>query len=386
METETLSQPSLEQFDLLTYFEIIDRRKVAYFLLGLVVLATSVIGSMLYYQGVKTPGSILLGFCAFNLFLLFILWRGYLMIALAGMLWLFPVVLVILMIEGEGLHDPGMLGFGFYVIIATLLMGKRFLPIALLISVLSVVIVYIFETFRLVKWTQEMRYVASFGDLIIVLVILSVGSGVFWVVMNIIESTMRRFIDSEHQVNDAYDLTLEGWARALEMRDKETEGHSRRVTDLTLKVSRQMGFSEEELFHIRRGALLHDIGKMAIPDSILNKPGELTAEEWEVVRQHPLHAYEMLKDIEFLEQAMDIPLYHHEQWDGNGYPKGLAGEQIPLPARIFAVVDNWDALLSERPYRPAWSRETVIAYIQEEACSKFDPDVVTIFLKVVVLD
>jgi putative nucleotidyltransferase with HDIG domain len=377
------SKQPQRKFDLLTYFEIIDRHKVAYILQGLMAFATGLIGALLAYQGIVTPGYILLGFCGIVLLLILVLWRGHLLLSLAGMLFLFPVVLTVLMIEGEGLHDPGMLGFGFYVIVATLLMGKRFLPISLLVSAVSVVIVYIFEVFRLVQWTQDMRYVASFGDLIIILIILSVGSGVFWVVMNIIELSVNRIISSERQVKDAYDLTLEGWARALEMRDKETEGHSRRVTDLTLRIGRNMGFTEEDLFHLRRGALLHDIGKMAIPDSILNKPGELTEEEWEVIRQHPLHAYEMLKDIDFLEPAIDIPLHHHEQWDGKGYPHGLAGAEIPLAARIFAVVDNWDALLSERPYRPAWTQDEVVSYINEEVGKKFDPDVVRIFFSVI---
>jgi PAS domain S-box-containing protein/putative nucleotidyltransferase with HDIG domain len=181
----------------------------------------------------------------------------------------------------------------------------------------------------------------------------------------------------------AYDATIEGWSSALDLRDKETEGHTRRVTDLTLRLARQMGIPEADLVHIRRGALLHDIGKMGIPDSILLKPGSLTAEEWNIMRQHPVYAYKMLSPITFLKPALDIPYCHHEKWDGTGYPRGLKGEQIPLAARIFAVVDVWDALTSDRPYRAAWSHEQALAYISEQAGKHFDPRVVDVFLDLI---
>jgi len=178
----------------------------------------------------------------------------------------------------------------------------------------------------------------------------------------------------------AYDTTLEGWSKALDLRDKETEGHSQRVTDMTIKIARAMGVSEAELVHVKRGALLHDIGKMGIPDSILLKPGPLTDEEWEIMRKHPVYAHELLSPIAFLRPALDIPYYHHEKWDGTGYPHGLKGEQIPLSARIFAVVDVWDALNSKRPYRPAWPEEKVIEYLHEQTGKHFNPKVVEIFL------
>ncbi|MEJ5315282.1 MAG: HD-GYP domain-containing protein, partial [Anaerolinea sp.] len=181
----------------------------------------------------------------------------------------------------------------------------------------------------------------------------------------------------------AYDETIEGWSRALDLRDRETEGHSRRVTELTLKIARAMGMSEEQLVHVRRGALLHDIGKMGVPDAILLKPGALTDEEWRIMRQHPTLAFQMLLPIQYLRPALDIPYCHHEKWDGTGYPRGLKGEQIPLAARIFAVVDVWDALRSDRPYRPAWSVERTLAFIQEHAGTHFDPRVVEVFLQVI---
>lgn len=179
----------------------------------------------------------------------------------------------------------------------------------------------------------------------------------------------------------AYDTTLEGWSHALDLRDKETEGHTQRVTELTLDLARGMGMSDAELVHVRRGALLHDIGKMGIPDSILLKSGALTEEEWEVMRKHPVYAYELLAPISHLRAALDVPFCHHEKWDGTGYPRGLKGDHIPLAARIFAVVDVYDALCSDRPYRPAWSAEKAREYIREQKGKHFDPLVVDRFLQ-----
>ena len=179
----------------------------------------------------------------------------------------------------------------------------------------------------------------------------------------------------------AYDTTLEGWAKALELRDRETVGHSNRVVDLTLQLAGKMGKGKGELATIRRGALLHDIGKMGVPDAILQKPGPLTDEEWEIMKQHPVYAYEWLSPIRFLQNALEIPYSHHEKWDGSGYPQGLKGQEIPLSARIFAVVDVWDALNSDRPYRKAWSKEKIIEHIREQSGKHFDPKVVAAFLE-----
>jgi len=178
----------------------------------------------------------------------------------------------------------------------------------------------------------------------------------------------------------AYDTTIEGWSRALDLRDSATEGHSRRVMETTLRIARSVEIAEHELVHVRRGALLHDIGKMAMPDSILLKPGPLSADEWTIMRRHPEIARDLLSPIAFLRQALDIPLYHHEWWDGTGYPHGLRGKDIPLAARIFAVVDVWDATISPRPYRAAWSAEQVRENIRSLAGSHLDPQIVDLFL------
>lgn len=185
------------------------------------------------------------------------------------------------------------------------------------------------------------------------------------------------------ELREAYDATIEGWAHALEIRDKETEGHSRRVVLLTEQVALAFGIDPKALVHIRRGVLLHDIGKMGVPDQILHKPGPLNDMEWEIMRQHPVYAYEMLKSIEYLKPALPIPHYHHERWDGSGYPEGLKGKNIPLEARIFAVVDAYDALTSDRPYRGAWSEDETVKYLRKQAGREFDPEVVEKFLKIV---
>ena len=180
-----------------------------------------------------------------------------------------------------------------------------------------------------------------------------------------------------------YDLTLSGWGQALELRDHETEGHSQRAVELTLELARRLGVPKREMAHIQRGALLHDIGKMAIPDAILLKPGRLTAAEWRVIRQHPIQAIRMLERIPYLKPALAIPRSHHERWDGSGYPEGLSGTDIPFEARIFAVVDVWDALTSDRPYRKAWTGRKALNYLRDQAGTLFDPRVVKAFLEVI---
>ena len=169
----------------------------------------------------------------------------------------------------------------------------------------------------------------------------------------------------------------------MDLRDKETEGHTQRVTDLTLKLARAMNISESQLTHIRHGALLHDIGKMGVPDNILLKADQLTDEEWEKMRKHPDFAYDMLSSIRYLQPALDIPYCHHEKWDGTGYPQGLKGEEIPITARIFAVADVWDAITSDRPYRKGWSQEEALEYIKEQSGKYFDPQVVEEFLSLI---
>jgi len=192
---------------------------------------------------------------------------------------------------------------------------------------------------------------------------------------------LRSLERSNVELQRAYDRTIEGWANALDLKDEDTAGHSKRVTEMTVRLARRLGIGTDELVHVQRGALLHDIGKMGIPDSILLKRGPLTAAEFDEMKQHPVYAYELLSPIEFLRPALDIPYCHHERWDGTGYPRSLKGEQIPLAARIFAVVDVFDALTSDRPYRAAWSKEKARDHIKVGVGSHFDPGVVEAFFE-----
>jgi HD-GYP domain-containing protein (c-di-GMP phosphodiesterase class II) len=190
---------------------------------------------------------------------------------------------------------------------------------------------------------------------------------------------VRKLQDANEELDRAYQLTLEGWVKALDLRDNETEGHTVRAADMTVHLARFMGVSGENIPHIRRGSLLHDIGKMAIPDSILRKPGPLSPEEWKVMKQHPKTAHNWLSSIDYLKPAVDIPYCHHEHWDGRGYVQGLAGDDIPFWARIFTVIDVWDAMRSDRPYRKAIPVKSTLKYIREESGKLFDPRVVEAF-------
>ena len=190
-------------------------------------------------------------------------------------------------------------------------------------------------------------------------------------------------IQIAHQnLQEAYDRTIEGWVRALDLRDRETEGHTQRVTEMTVRVALALGLPESEIIHVKRGALLHDIGKIAVPDEITKKAGPLNEREWSIMRKHPEYAYELLSPIAYLEPALAIPYCHHERWDGSGYPRGLKEEQIPLTARLFAIIDVWDALTSQRSYRKPNSPEDTIAFLKKEAGRLFDPHLVDLFLHV----
>ena len=188
------------------------------------------------------------------------------------------------------------------------------------------------------------------------------------------------------ELEHAYDATLEGWVKALDIRDHETQGHTQRVTQMTLRLAHAMGVSAGDLLHIRRGALLHDIGKIGIPDRVLLKPGKLDDEEWEIMKRHAGYAYDWLFPIEYLSPALAIPYCHHEKWDGSGYPCGLKGEEIPLAARLFAMVDVWDALSSDRPYRAAWPPDRVMDHLRSLGGTHFDPEVLVVFLSLLAGD
>lgn len=293
-----------------------------------------------------------------------------------------------------GVNSPFLFLYFVFIIIASAVLKPFQAMVVYVLVMISGFAMYFLERTEIIKMTFVP--VIDISPLIILATNLVVSGSVVYLSNRSFREVLSRVMDSEKKLvklnneivdlNDelliSYDTTLEGWAKALELKDKETEGHSRRVTDLTWLLAKEYGVPEDDLIHIRYGALLHDIGKMGIPDEILNKPGPLTEEEFEVVKRHPVIAYNLLKEVKFLHQALVIPYSHHENWDGTGYPEGLANTEIPLAARIFAVVDNWDALTSERPYRKAWTREATLEYIREQSGKKFDPQMVELFLRV----
>jgi len=287
------------------------------------------------------------------------------------------MVINISLFDGDGIRDSGILAYPIFIMIGTLFFGKRAALYFTLAAIGSLVVLVYLEIHGYVHPTIG----ATKFDILIPIVILLLVAGTFIrVVVGIIESDLERVKESEAELTKNYDLTLEAWAKVLEYRDKETEGHSRRLVELSTRLARALGMSEEEIIHLRRGALLHDIGKLAIPDDILLKPGALDDDERRVLQQHPIYAKKMITNVSFLQPCIDVAYSHHERWDGQGYPEGLKGERIPIKARIFAVVDQWDALTSDRPYRKAWSRGDVIAYLQEHSGKIYDPQIVGAFL------
>ena len=274
------------------------------------------------------------------------------------------------LIAGVGLKDAGMLAYPTIIVFTFYLFNKKGFIYTTLASMVSVLIVYYFYQEGI---ATPARYTDD-SQLRVILVILPTTSLLLWIIADNLDRTMKN-------LRDTYNQTLAGWGQALEYHDRETEGHSQRVVDATLELARRFGIRGEQLEYIRQGALLHDIGKMAIPDTILFKREGLSDEEWTLVKKHPIFARKMLEGIPFLQSSLDIPYSHHERWDGSGYPEGLCGEAIPFAARIFAVVDVWDALISERPYHQAWTEPQALDYIRNQSGQLFDPKVVDMFLK-----
>ena len=276
------------------------------------------------------------------------------------------------LIAGMGLRDGGLIAYPIFIICSSYYFSKRAVYYTTFLSIASVVLVYFLEKG---KYFNISAYSID-SQLIVILVLILVSGFLLWVVVDNWERIIKN-------LRDTYDLTLAGWGQALEYHDRETEGHSQRVVEMTIALAKRLGITEQELDNIRRGALLHDIGKMALPDEILLKPDKLSEIEWKVVKMHPIFARNMLENIPFLKPALAIPYSHHERWDGSGYPEGLSKEDIPFAARIFAVVDVWDALISDRPYRKAWPEDQARDYIRDQSGKQFDPEVVEAFLKIV---
>jgi putative nucleotidyltransferase with HDIG domain len=302
--------------------------------------------------------------------------------ASAALILSFMVLMVINvnLYDGDGIRDSGILAYPIFIMAGVLFFGRRATPYFNLAAIASLIGIVYLETQGHIHPTIGPT---EFDILLPMIILLLAVSAVIWVVVGNMETNLDLVQESESELRKNYDLTLEAWANVLEYRDKETEGHSRRVVELSTRLAQALGLSPEEITHLRRGALLHDIGKLAIPDEILLKPGELNNAERSFLQKHPVYAMQMLSQITFLQPCIGVAYSHHERWDGLGYPDGLMGEAIPLPARIFAVVDQWDALTSDRPYRKAWTREKVIAYMQENAGKIYDPEILKVFLTII---
>lgn len=279
------------------------------------------------------------------------------------------VIITYSLIAGVGLKDAGVIAYPIFITFSSYLFKKRSVLFATLLSIFSVLFVYFFIQ---AGYTNPVARYSNESQIKVIFVLFPATGFLFWVVVDNYERIVKN-------LKDTYDVTLSGWGQALEYHDLETEGHSQRVAEMTVALAKRLGIPEGKLDHIRRGALLHDIGKMAVPDAILLKKGDLSEEERRVVMLHPVHAKKFLENIVYLKPALDIPYSHHERWDGSGYPEGLSKENIPFTARIFSVVDVWDALTSDRPYRPAWPNEKVREYIRDQSGKMFDPCVVDAF-------
>lgn len=345
-----------------------------------ILLAATLVGFLNITYKAWDSATALFGLALSCIPLLILNSKGY--SSLAGIL-LCSLVLVVIGIsiyKGDGILDSGILAMPALILFGALLFSKRYVPLFLTATIISLVLMVYLE---IEGYIHPTIHTARYSDLYSIVILLLVVSLLVWVIVSNYENNLDRVKDANIELSLNYDLTIKAMAKVLEYRDLETAGHSARVIELCAQLASLLGFNEQEIKHLQQGALLHDIGKLAIPDNILLKPGKLTKEEFKIIQKHPEYGKEFLMEISFLEPAIPIVYSHHECWDGNGYPDGLKGEQIPLPARIFSIIDNWDALTSDRPYRKAWSREKTASYIAENAGTLFDPNIAKQFLEMI---
>ncbi len=354
------------------------RRRTLMLLIVIAFCASVILG--FFDLQFRTWDSVLALFCMALLCLpaLLLAYRGGYVLPASMLSLVLLVVISVNLYDGDGVRDPGLIAYAIFIMTGALFFGKRAVPYFGIAAIASLAIIVALEVQgRIHPIIGPTRY----SILIPLGTLLAASAGIVWATVNNLERHLQRAAASEAELRHNYDLTLEAWARIMEHHDLETKGHSRRVVDLGTRLARMLGVGESEIIDLQRGALLHDIGKLSIPDQILRKPGPLDDAEWAEMHKHPAYAREMLQGIPFLARPAAIAYSHHERWDGGGYPEGLRAEQIPLSARLFAVVDVWDALTSERVYRAAWPRQQALDYLRDNSGSQFDPRIVDRFLR-----
>ena len=364
----------------LTPYEKHQRTRTLSAIIWIIMIASFALGA--FNLQFRTWSSViaLFGLVAVCVPLLWLNSRGHFALAALILSLIVLMVININLFDGDGIRDSGILAYPIFIMVGTLFFGKHAAPyfgFAAILSLLAIV------SLEIQGYIQPTIGAAEFDILLPIVILLLVASAFIWVVVGNLEKNLQRVKASEAELKANYDLTLEAWAKVLEYRDRETEGHSRRLVELSTRFARALGLGEEEITQLRHGALLHDIGKLAIPDEVLLKPGALNDAERKMMQQHPVFAKQMLSRVSFLQSSIDVAYSHHERWDGLGYPEGLKGQAIPLSARIFAVIDQWDALSSDRPYRKGWKREEVIDYLKDNAGKIYDPDIVNVFLTLI---
>jgi hypothetical protein len=328
--------------------------------------------------GTGAKGALVVG--AAVLLLLWLNTKGYPRLAGIGLLYLDLAISTYFAIDQDGFYNIPIMIYPMVIISAGIIFGRRLIPLT---TALALALLSLLYTLNLRGFIDPFHagIQFAFGDYLIGMILLGGTSGVLWLIMDTVERNLEEIVRSREQLDETYNLTLKGWARALELRGREPLGHAQRVQDLIEVFGKHLGVDEATRQELRRGAYLHDIGKMGIPDKILLKRGPLTTTEFETVKTHTSLARKVLANIPFLQPSLPIPLYHHESWDGSGYPEGLAHDQIPLIARIFALVDNWDSLTSKQIYRPPWSKRRAVEYIRAEAGKKFDSELADKFVE-----
>ena len=378
---KNILRPFLVPAHLFSY-EVEQRRRTLNIILWATIAASLALGLTSISFGEIRAGLTILILNPTCLIALYLNAKGYYNAAAAITSTLMLFTAVFDLFEQGSLHDDmGIVAIPVIVAVCSLFFGKRGIYIFSTLSILSIFTIGYREINKILK--PSLLLTTDVGDVVTVIILILCISIFVWVIIDNAERSLQRIKKQENEVRVSYELTLEGLTKALELRDGETEGHSRRVVELSVRLAERLGLTGDDLSKIKRGALLHDIGKLAIPDNILLKPGSLDDKEWYVMRQHPVYSMKILTDIPFLQSSICIPYCHHENWDGTGYPRGLKGVEIPLYARIFTIVDHWEALNSDRPYRKAWLWENALNYIKENRGKIYDPQIVDVFLNMI---